>query len=220
MNNISNNITKQKYVYPLRKKQPNSSLIDHLNCCYTNADQFLNKIYEFQSRLIETVPHIIGVTEVKPKNAKNIINLQQYNLDLVGDYNMFQANVDSNVRRGLILYIHKTLNASQVSIETEFQENIFVDIKVGKTDTLLVGLIYRSPSCDGENNIRLRELVTIIRDHKCSHKLVMGDFNYNNIDRSTWNTRNVSMQSEEYLFLENVRNSYFTQQFTYKVQRR
>ena len=133
---------------------------------------------------------------MKPKNAKNIINLQQYNLDLVGDYDMFQANVDSNVGRGLILYIRKTLNASQVSTETEFQKNIFVDIKVGKTDTLLVGLIYRSPSCDGENNIRLRELVTIIRDHKCSHKLVMGDFNYNNIDWSTWNTRNVSMQSE------------------------
>ena len=69
------------------------------------------------------IPDIIGLTEVKPKNAKNIINLQEYHLDLVGDYNMCQANIDNNVERGLV--VHKTLKSTEVTMETQFQANNF-----------------------------------------------------------------------------------------------
>ena len=57
---------------------------------------------------------------------------------------MFTKNIDNTVGRGMILYISDKLKATEISMETNFQENIFVNIKLNQTDKLLVGLIYRS----------------------------------------------------------------------------
>ena len=59
---------------------------------------------------------------------------------------MFEKNIDTEEGRGLILYIDNKLEATEIHMETNFQENLFVKIKLNQTDKLLVGLVYRSPS--------------------------------------------------------------------------
>jgi hypothetical protein len=59
---------------------------------------------------------------------------------------MFEKNIDTEEGRGLILYIDNKLEATEIHMEINFQENLFVKIKLNQTDKLLVGLVYRSPS--------------------------------------------------------------------------
>jgi hypothetical protein len=50
---------------------------------------------------------------------------------------MFTKNIDNTVGRGMILYISDKLKATEISMETNFQENIFVNIKLNQTDSHL-----------------------------------------------------------------------------------
>ena len=68
---------------------------------YTNADQLLNKRSEFEVRVKNKNPHIIGITEAKPKNSKDILP-GEFNID---GYRLFH-NFDSCPNgRGTLLYI-------------------------------------------------------------------------------------------------------------------
>jgi hypothetical protein len=60
-------------------------------------------------------------------------------------------------------------------MDTNFQENIFVKVHVNSTDTMLVGLVYRSDSGSQENHYRLNELITEACRRKQSHYVIMGD---------------------------------------------
>ena len=125
-------------------------------CFYTNADQFRNKFTEFQVRIRDTKPTIIGITEVKAKNSKFLINPAEFTMDWSNEYDMFCMNIDNDIGRGLLLYTHKSLGATEVRMDTGFQENLFVKVHTNHKETLLVGLLYRSESGTEENNNKLR----------------------------------------------------------------
>ena len=147
-------------------------------CIHTNADQFLNKRAEFK-RLVEIHnPSIIGITEVKPKNYR--YEIQDCELSLEG-YEVFH-----NMRkegRGLVLYVKEELKASMVEeLASDAMESIFVDCHLQDNKTLRVGLMYRSPNSSTENNKAFNDLLSKASDQKNFHLLVMGDFNYKEID--------------------------------------
>jgi hypothetical protein len=56
---------------------------------------------------------------------------------------MFEQHIDREEDRGLILYLDNTLEATEIHMETNFQENLCVKMKLSQTDKLLVGLVYR-----------------------------------------------------------------------------
>ena len=80
LNSVNDNITKcnKNLVDLLRnselhnqnigkiKKHKNAEAHKYTNCCYTNADQFLNKIFEIQSMLMEILSGIIGEALIAP----------------------------------------------------------------------------------------------------------------------------------------------------------
>ena len=105
--------------------------------------QLHNKLDELKVRIRDTLPKVIGVTEVKPKNCRYPIAKAEFSLDEIDKYQMFTKNIDNAVGRGMILFISDKLKATEISMETNFEENIFVNIKLNQTDKLLVGLIYR-----------------------------------------------------------------------------
>ena len=47
-----------------------STVLHTFNCFYTNADQLHNKLDELKVRIRDTLPKVIGVIEVKPKNCR------------------------------------------------------------------------------------------------------------------------------------------------------
>ena len=76
-----------------------------INIMYTNVDQFTtmkkSELLEFaeQKKL-----HIIVICEVKPK-----IPREQTELDyVIRGYSLHPVNLDSNVGRGIIIYIHSS----------------------------------------------------------------------------------------------------------------
>ena len=61
--------------------------------------------------------------------------------------------------------------------------------------------IYRSPNSVRDNTEQLNKLIQEIGDLKVSHKLLMGDFNYRDIDWINWSVPG-SETSPEYKFVE------------------
>ena len=75
---------------------------------------------------------LIALTEVKPKNQTFILNTAELGLT---DYDLYHS-IDKQ-GRGVCIYTHKTLNAKPfVSLGTNFQESIWVNIKLNKKKTL------------------------------------------------------------------------------------
>jgi hypothetical protein len=51
---------------------------------------------------------------------------------------MFAKNIDREEGRGILLYINNTFEASEVEMDTTFEENLFVKIKLNNNDKLLI----------------------------------------------------------------------------------
>ena len=70
-----------------------------------------------------------------------------------------------------------------MKMSTDFSENVFMKILLNIHDSLLVGLLYRSPlnqNEDFDNN--LRDLTSEAANKGDSHLFLMEDFNYSSID--------------------------------------
>ncbi|CAG2205678.1 unnamed protein product [Mytilus edulis] len=196
-------------------KTDNFTVLPKLSCIYTNADQLFNKLPELTVRTRDDKPKIIGITEVKPKNNRYKPGISEYSLAEVSDYNMFGKNLDVDTGRGLLLYIDKQLDASQVHMNTEFQENLFIKINLNQSDQLLLGLIYRSPSNRSQEYTKQLNLLTTEACNKgYSHILIMGDYNYPEINWDSWNSPGDSTESNEYRFLENLQENFLFQHVT------
>ena len=90
-------------------------------------------------------------------------------------------------------------------MEKNFQENLFVKIKLNQTDKLLVGLVSNRTS---ENSDNLCSLISEATNKGYSHILIMGDFNYPDIDWENWNTKGNNTNSHEYKFVEPIQCLY------------
>ena len=97
-------------------------------------------------------------------------------------YTAYCQSLESNNNRGLLLYINSNIAASVVDIPQTFQECIFVMIKDSKhVNKLLIGNIYRNPKSSLENDNMLYELFKYVQKQFSVPKLIVGDFNFNNI---------------------------------------
>ena len=153
----------------------------------------------------ESSPDIIGITEVFPKNK--LFDNQEIFYQ-INNYNLFTVNLQEG--RGVILYVKSDLFAEQVYFEPDFQEAVWCRVKLKNRDTLLVGCIYRSPNSTEANFQHLKTLMSSCRDTHYTHKLLMGDFNFKEINwcemTTSVNETHISSQ-----FLECVRDTYFFQ---------
>ena len=117
---------------------------------------------------------MIAITEVKPKNQKFILNTAELGLS---DYDLYH-NMDKQ-GRGVCMYAHKARNAKPfVSLGTNFQESIWIEIKLNKTDTFLIGCVCKCPGSSDTNNEQLNELISAVMCYKHSNLLTLGDFYY------------------------------------------
>ena len=81
-------------------------------------------------------------------------------------------------------------------------------------DKLLIGCIYRSESGSSDNNCKLNELLKEASKKEYSHILIMGDFNCKGIIWGNWSTPDLRESSEEFLFVEALRDFYFYEHIT------
>ena len=95
-------------------------------------------------------------------------------------------------------------------METDFQESVWCSIKLQNSDSLLIGCIYKSPNCSNENCLELFQLFGKVKDMRYSHKLIMGDFNFRDINWTDMSTSSNEQQNST-LFIESIRDSFMFQ---------
>jgi endonuclease/exonuclease/phosphatase family metal-dependent hydrolase len=98
----------------------------------------------------------------------------------VEGYDMFRVDRIGNKGGGMLLYVREELNAVPLDVSSSFREQVWCSV-VLKSSTLLIGLIYRSPSSEAANNEMLLETLeraVNVKGSQSRHLLVMGDFNY------------------------------------------
>ncbi|CAC5401807.1 unnamed protein product [Mytilus coruscus] len=82
-------------------------------------------------------------------------------------------------------------------------------------DQLLLSLIYRTPSNRSQEYIKqLNTLTTEACSKGYSHILIMGDYNFPEINWDSWNSPGESTESNEYKFLENLQENFLFQHVT------
>ena len=97
-------------------------------------------------------------------------------------------------------------------MENDFSEKLFVECKLNDGNNLLIGLIYRSSNDERASFYaeKLNDLFTLVSNMKATHKIIMGDFNYPQID---WNME-ISKVGEEHIaskFLKTTKDLFFIQ---------
>ena len=182
----------------------NNINISNLKCLYTNCDSLINKFDEFKIRVNDYKPHIICLTEVKPKNCRYEVLSAEIQLE---GYEMFD-NLEQQ-GRGIVIYVKSFLKASEITDVSEFNENIWIDIKLKGSDRLAVGCVYRSPSPNTDNDA-LNMMLKDMSQRNYTHIVVNGDFNLPNINWQTWSTSG-NENSKEFKFLETVRDCFWYQ---------
>ena len=171
-----------------------TALIKVLYTYDTNADVLTGaKMMELKTLVDQTQPKIIGVFEVKPKNFRRTLTTQEY---IIPDYNLELHGLGAeDSGRGLAVYIHKSL--SYTRLEIECQDNFIPDIisceiKLAGSDKLMFTCVYRSPSEHSDKNCKLNDVIRKLCSKEYSHKLVVGDFNYPQIDWDVYSNQSTA----------------------------
>ncbi|KAK3106090.1 hypothetical protein FSP39_012594 [Pinctada imbricata] len=121
---------------------------------------------------------------------------------------MFPGNFPTIGLRGVLLYVRNELKAVEVESGSEFKESVWVKINLKDNDKLLLGCVYKSPSSTEENHKLLNDMVRNINAEDIySHILVAGDFNFPDINWTTWN----SQDKQSIDFIESLRDGYLGQ---------
>ena len=86
----------------------------------------------------------------------------------------------------MYMYLHlnlkAVLNSTSLNCVTEFMDQIWIKVNLTNQDNLVAGCIYKSPKGSREDFINMVNLVKQIADLKQTHMLIMGDFNFKEID--------------------------------------
>ena len=187
-----------------------------LKCLYTNIDCISNKWTELEALIYLQKPDIVGITEVFSKN-QDTVNLSAYVLE--GFQQIVNPRFCEKSNRGVIIFVRDSL---EVSLHNRLNEISSIEacwcvIDLDRHDKLLLGLVYRSPNSDEENNIALNNMISSINEENFSRTVVMGDFNYREIDWNHW----ISEAPDEHNshgFIEAVRDSFLFQHVNFNTR--
>jgi len=136
---------------------------------------------ELMSHISVSDPDIIGLTEIKPKMASWI--LCEIDLLITG-YTLYTDLTG----RGGALYVKDSLLSKALQPAVPFESSVWCSIPLINSDTLLVGVIYHSPSSNDEQCLQLNSVLQQMITKCYSHVMIMGDFNYPDIN---WESQSV-----------------------------
>jgi len=156
--------------------------------------------------VIETVqPDVIGVTE---SWGSDDISDSEFSIP---GFDLFRADRSNGHRGGgVLLLVNSRINAIECKLHSKFTDQIWCKIKISNGEDLLIGVCYRSPNVefsDKANNNRLCEMIDEVSGR---YIILMGDFNYPDID---WSTPYGQSQDSQQ-FISHIEDSHWTQHVT------
>jgi hypothetical protein len=130
-------------------------------------------------------------------------------------FDSFHNLSEEQCSRGVALWVRTSYGAQQIKLSAEHQsarESVWCEISLKGKDSLLIGVVYRSPNSSSDNDKVLNSLLPSMAFRR-SHALIVGDFNHPElewIDGSSPRDEN----HPAYLFMESVRDSFLVQHVT------
>ena len=176
----------------------------------TNSDVLTpDKLRELKTRINGYEPNLMMIQETKPKNFNRTLTKAEYTIP---NYDMEWKNMEEEkVGRGLITYVKSGINYKLVTYDIPFIEYLAMSIELNDTEKLLAINMYRSPNSENINNESLNKLILrIAAENKYDFILLTGDGNYKHIDWQQM-TCSSSENSNDFLFLESFKDSFFEQ---------
>ena len=79
-----------------------------------------------------------------------------------------------------MIYVKEELEADEIKLPTEYEDHLWVEVKLKNNDRLLCGCIYRSPTKDTTEKVC--EIISEAIQRNNTRLLICGDFNYPEID--------------------------------------
>ena len=139
-------------------------------CVCLNARSIVNKKNELNIMVEDSDPHIIGITESWAN-----IDITHAELGLTG-YVMFRRDRIGRRGGGVILYVKESIQAYEIKLEREADcdEAVWCKIVSGNSK-LTIGLVYRSPNINEEDNTKIKNAIKEVSKGEC---IIMGDFNH------------------------------------------
>ena len=161
----------------------NEQNLSSLTVIHTNCQSAMNKRSEISDFVELNKPHVLALTEFGAPSSANDgeLGIEGYTL-----YRGDHSDGSGGPGKGAALYIQNSLNHAAIP---EFDDVVFdcsawSIVKLADNKSLLVGVIYRSPNSNTQNNENLLMLMNKAFKSKCDHVLLCGDFNLPLID---WN---------------------------------
>ena len=118
--------------------------------------------------------HIIGCTETWVSQTTFMDTLH------LDGYNLYHNDRQGQVGGGVCLYVKSELHVTicdNITIDDDHTESVFIKIDLDSRETLLVGVVYRSPDSIINNFIyKFDETLHAIQKNNC---LILGDYNIN-----------------------------------------
>jgi hypothetical protein len=128
---------------------------------------------------------------------------------------MFNSGIGIEDHRGILLYVHNSIHATQIELPHLFKEHITVSIDLDDI-CVTISTIYRSPNSDANNDNTLLQLIKEIVNNRSGEKLFIGDFNY-----PTINWKNCMAQEggvSAIKFLDCLKGNYLVQRTEYPTR--
>ena len=171
---------------------------------YTNANCLNNKKTELQARIHEHKPHIIGITEVW---AKDQFSIEGYHLAI------HKHRADGQIGGGVLILVKSNLQVQECEElnNADFADSVWCIVcPQDAHGKILAGVCYRSPRSSDANNSKLNGLIGMAVKQHATSFLLMGDFNYNQIN---WKTGVVAAgeESPPSKFYQSTQNNFLCQ---------
>ena len=160
-------------------------------------------------------PDLILITEVIPKAQSRPLSLALLKIEGYSIYLNFdpsKQNLGKQGLRGLCIYVRDGIQClpSQV-LHSENIETLFLRIPLHGNDSLLLGVLNRSPStCQEASTHQVCHVLKQVSRSSSSHIVLAGDFNYPGIDWDKLCCR-FSQSHPTHMFLEAIDDCFFTQ---------
>ena len=175
---------------------------------YTNCDVLTKtKVNELEVYSQLYSPDIICLTEVLPKNSIIVYCDDMY---FLRGYVLVSSSLSLKAR-GICIFAKSELKVVTLDAISIFREYVFCKF-IFNEEVLFLGVVYRSPNSTYDNNVQLCNLLNYMCELNSDNLIIIGDFNYPNID---WNVKRVCINSPcEDLFLEKIQDLFLEQLVT------
>jgi len=164
---------------------------------YSNVDSLINKKHELETTLnsLNTKPQIIALTEINYKNKDFNYDICELNIPGYVIYH----NIQNKDERGVAIYVSSDLESIFLKSASSGPEFVFIKVELHKGHYVTLGNIYRSPNSTQEVDIKLcKELECIVNEVK-KDLIIVGDFNFPEIDWDLHHSINNSVGSTAFL---------------------